>query len=215
MATVNIGDQEAFEKVQAKFSGQGGGDFFKLVDDGDSKVRRFAYETLKELIGHTVHEILDDAGKRQQIECLGDGCPLCAAGDKAKFTTCIALFNDETGEYEVWQRGINLVKQLQQLAARYTPLVATPVEIVRSGKKGDMKTTYSLFPGTTDKTTLADLPEKPDFDARLIKVLSEADMRALVTGGVAPAHGAAIAPAADTSAPTGSFAPGGVKRPVF
>ena len=50
---------------------------------------------------------------------------------------------------------------MSNLFDRYNPLVATVFEIVRAGKKGSTKTSYTPFAIETTDTHIEDLPEVP------------------------------------------------------
>ena len=74
----------------------------------------------------------------------------------------IPLYNEDEVEVQIWRRGRNFEGVISGLCSRYNPLVGTPVEIERHGKKGDMHTTYQPYPRQADGVTLDDLPPIPD-----------------------------------------------------
>lgn len=166
MAKFNVNDVD-------NYGGTGGGGFFSLKNDRDVATVRFMYNTIEDVEGYAVHEIEVD-GKKRYVNCLRsysdpvDNCPLCAARYRVLAKLFVMLYDEDTGEVKVWDRGKTFMSKLSSLCARYNPLVSTPFEIERNGKKGDTKTTYETFALETDDTTLDDLPEVPELLGSLI-----------------------------------------------
>lgn len=155
------------------YGGQGNGSFFGLKNDKDTAVVRFMYNTLEDIEGYAVHEIELD-GKKRYVNCLReyneplDNCPLCAARYKVLAKLFVMVYDVDADEVKVWDRGKTFLSKLSSLCARYNPLVATPFEIERNGKKGDTNTTYETYAMQTDEITLEDLPELPELLGTLI-----------------------------------------------
>lgn len=148
------------------YGSNGSAGFFSLKDDKDSAVARFMYETVDDIELMAVHEVNVD-GKKRYVDCLRtynepvDNCPFCAAKMRVYAKIFIPMYDEDTGEVKVWDRGKTFVSKLSSLASRYQPLVSTLFEIERNGKRGDKNTTYETYPLNTDEVTLADLPELP------------------------------------------------------
>ena len=155
------------------YGGQGGGGFFSLKNDKDVATVRFMYNTIDDVEGYSVHEIKVD-GKKRYVNCLReynqplDDCPLCAAKYRVIARLFVILYDVESEEVKIWDRGKTFFSKLSSLCARYNPLVSTPFEIERNGKKGDTKTTYETYALDTDDVTLEDLPEVPELLGTLI-----------------------------------------------
>ncbi|MCK9444565.1 MAG: hypothetical protein M0Q14_08570 [Tissierellaceae bacterium] len=155
------------------YGGQGGGGFFSLKNDKDVATVRFMYNSIDDIQGYAVHEIEVD-GKKRYVNCLReynqplDDCPLCAAKSRVIAKLFVILYDVESEEIKIWDRGKTFFSKLSSLCARYNPLVSTPFEIERNGKKGDTKTTYETYALDTDDTTLEDLPEVPELLGTLI-----------------------------------------------
>lgn len=166
MARFNVDEVE-------NYGGQGGGGFFSLKNDKDVATVRFMYNTIDDVEGFAVHEIEVD-GKKRYINCLReynqplDDCPLCAAKFRVIAKLFVILYDVESEEVKIWDRGKTFFSKLSSLCARYSPLVSTPFEIERNGKKGDTKTTYETYALDTDDVTLEDLPEVPELLGTLI-----------------------------------------------
>ena len=166
MARFNVNEVE-------NYGGQGGGGFFSLKNDKDVATVRFMYNTIDDVEGYSVHEIQVD-GKKRYVNCLReynqplDDCPLCAAKFKVHARLFVILYDVESEEVKIWDRGKTFFSKLSSLCARYNPLVSTPFEIERNGKKGDTKTTYETYALDTDDVTLEDLPEVPELLGTLI-----------------------------------------------
>jgi len=155
------------------YGGQGGGGFFSLKNDKDVATVRFMYNTIDDVEGFAVHEIEVD-GRKRYVNCLRDynqpvdDCPLCAAKQRVIAKVFVHVYDEETQKLKIWDRGKTFFSKISSLCARYNPLVSTPFEIERNGKKGDTKTTYETYALDTDDVTLEDLPEVPELLGTLI-----------------------------------------------
>lgn len=155
------------------YGGQGGGGFFSLKNDKDVATVRFMYNTIDDVEGFAVHEIEVD-GRKRYVNCLReynqpvDDCPLCAAKQRVLAKVFVHIYDEETQEVKIWDRGKTFFSKISSLCARYNPLVSTPFEIERNGKKGDTNTTYETYALETDDLTLEDLPEVPELLGTLI-----------------------------------------------
>lgn len=148
--------------------GNSSSNFFSLKDDGDVARVRFMYNDLKDVVGYAVHEIEVDGNKRY-VNCLRSynepksKCPCCANDYMQKAKIYVPLYNVDTKEVQLWERGKKFLGKLQSICTRYarqdSPLVNHVFEIERNGKKGDQQTTYEVYEVGSDDTTLQDLPE--------------------------------------------------------
>lgn len=160
---------DEIENYQEKM--QGG--FFALKNDKDFAKVRFLYETMEDIPVYAVHEIEVD-GKKKYVNCLRsfdepvENCPLCMAKYKLFVKFFLQLFDETEEVVKVWDRGVTVRGMLEGLCTRYNPLVSVPVEIERSGKAGDTKTTYTPYPLAQDESTLESFPEKTELIGTLI-----------------------------------------------
>ena len=148
--------------------GNSSSNFFSLKDDGDVARVRFMYNDLKDVVGYAVHEI-DVDGNTRYVNCLRSynepksKCPCCANDYMQKAKIYVPLYNVDTKEVQLWERGKKFLGKLQSICTRYarqdSPLVNHIFEIERHGKKGDTQTTYEVYEVGSDDTTLQDLPE--------------------------------------------------------
>ena len=150
-----------------KFGGQGGGGFFRLVDDKDTARIRFLYNGIDDVEGMSVHQI-ELNGKRRYINCLReygaptDSCPLCAKGLYSTAKYFIPVYNIDEDRVQIWERGKQFGSKLTSLCSRYSNLVSHTFEIERCGKKGDTNTTYEIYETGVDEDVRLedfDLPE--------------------------------------------------------
>lgn len=184
------------QKSAEKYQSNTGGDYFSLKEDGDIAQVRFMYNGVGDIEGYSVHEIEVD-GKRKSINCLRtyedptDMCPFCKAKMALKVKYFVELYDIEADKVKIWERGRTFFNQISGLAARYNPLVGQKIEIERFGKKGDMKTTYQMFPiDSIDDTKLEDLPETTEVIGRMVLDISAPEMEEfLVTGKLAETPG--------------------------
>ena len=198
------------------YGGQGGG-FFALKNDRDIATVRFMYNSLDDMIGYAVHEVETD-GKKRYVNCLRSynepvhNCPLCESGNRVLAKFFVPLFDIDSGEIKIWDRGRTFYQMLSGLCSRYNPLVGTPFEIERQGKKGDTATRYQTYALETDGMTLEELPEVPELLGTLILDKSFEDLQEFVETGEFPAEQDAEAPrsarnAAQAPARSGSARP--------
>lgn len=139
-------------KPTSKFQKVG---YFKLENDGDSTLVRFAYKNKSEFQIATVHVV----EKFKRVVCLRDAkepiekCPLCEAGEKvySKFyVKLIEYTKDENGNViatpKIWERPSGFARTLDSLCEEYGADLCDHVfKIKRRGAKGDMKTEYDVM----------------------------------------------------------------------
>lgn len=153
-----------FNFEQADNYGATKSSYFSLKDDGDTARIRFLYNDINDVEGVAVHEV-EVGDKKIDVECLRsynepvDNCPLCAAGYKQNAKLFIPVYDEGSKESKIWTRGRTFFNKLSSLCSRYNPLVATPFEIERVGKKGDQSTTYETYPKQSDNARIQDFPE--------------------------------------------------------
>lgn len=153
--------------------------FFSLKDDKDTAKIRFLFNTLDDLTGVTCHEV-QVGDRRIDVECLRaynepvSKCPLCEAEYKLKTMLFVPIYDEGAKECKIWSRGKKFFDKLSSLCMRYNPIVSTPFEVERNGKKGDTSTTYELFPMRTDNSRVEDFPEiKAEGTAFQVKTYDE------------------------------------------
>ena len=177
-----------------KFSSGSNNDFFTLADDGDSAVVTLLYDDPEgaDIDYFVVHEAEID-GRRRYINCnavsedgehiIPENCPLCQEGYSRIEKIFLQMFNHETGKIETWDRGRSYVQKIVTFINKYGALVQQPFEIIRSGKKGDQRTTYEFLPERPEpNATLDDFDEKADLLGTLILDLSEDQMYDVIDG---------------------------------
>lgn len=158
------------------YGGNGGHGFFSLANDGDVAKVRFMYNKLEDIEGVAVHQIeLND--KKRYVNCLReyghpvDDCPLCKKGMFVNAKLFIPVYDIESGQVKIWERGKKFFGKMASLCSRYASkedLVSHIFEVERHGKKGDTQTTYEIYDVEKDGTTLEDLPELPEIVGGLV-----------------------------------------------
>ena len=187
MGRVNINKSGSYGSATAN-------GFFSLADDKDSAVVTFLYEEEdgSDMDYFVVHQVEVD-NRNRYINCNAisedgesihpENCPLCEEGFPRVEKLFLQLYNENTGQVETWDRGRSYVQKIVTLINKYGPLVNQPFEIIRSGKKGDQRTTYEFFPETPDpEVTLDDFPEKSELLGTLILDLDEDQMFDVIDG---------------------------------
>lgn len=157
------------------YGGQGGGGFLTLQNDGDVAQVRFMYDSIDDVEGYAVHRVKtgtrdDGRDVYRYVNCLRDynepldKCPFCANKIPVQAKLFIPVYDIKSKETKTWERGKKFFAKMSSICARYSHPVAKVFEIERIGAKGDMSTTYEVYPldeGYDDKLMVADLPEKP------------------------------------------------------
>lgn len=176
------------------FSTSSNNDFFVLADDGDSAIVTLLYDDPngEDVDYFVVHEAEID-GRRRYINCNAisedgehlepENCPLCQNGFARIEKLFLQMYNHNTGKVETWDRGRSYVQKIVTFINKYGALVTQPFEIIRSGKKGDQRTTYEFLPERPeDNATLDDFPEKAELLGSLILELDEDQMYDVIDG---------------------------------
>lgn len=154
MATFNMNDAD-------NYGGNSGGSFFTLKDDRDKARVRFLYGGVEDVKGYAVHRV-KVGDKERYVNCLRayneplDKCPFCAAQIKVTPRLFLNVFNEDANEVQIWERSKAYFPRIASLSSRYNPLYNEIIEIERSGKKGDMQTTYEFYPIENVPTNLDD-----------------------------------------------------------
>ena len=170
--------------------------FFSLKDDGDIARVRFMYNGIEDVEGYAVHEIMLNE-KRRYVNCLRsykdpkNKCPFCNSGSLQRAKLYVPLYDEDTHEVKLWERGKRFFSEISSLCSRYSsadePLVSQIFEIERRGKKGDKDTTYGIFPvGRPDDTRLEDLPEIPNVIGSVILDKTAEEMEIFLEEGDFP-----------------------------
>jgi hypothetical protein len=137
--------------------------WFTLRDDGDSAVRRILYGGTEDVSVYSVHNI-EDNGNWKDVDCHGEGCPMCREGLKPMARIYIPLYDDTNETYEFWIRGAMYIRVIRNLIGEHGSLVNRRFEIIRHGAAGDMKTTYELVPlakTPDDDVTMENFADRP------------------------------------------------------
>lgn len=127
---------EGYDKVKEEAAKSNFAEEFRL-DDGETARMRFLTEDPFSFRQHNV--ALD--GKYPKFTCragMGDGgCPLCEAGDKARFVGCFTIFDYRDEKVKSYIPGIRVLKVLDKLHALEGGLMARDFEVSRTGKGVD------------------------------------------------------------------------------
>ena len=93
---------------------------------------------------------MDGSGRDRTVLCKGEGCELCKGGNKPNLRMFLQMINldekDKDKQVQIWERGLNDIKNMLGIAGEYGDLTKRDIKIKRSGAKGSLKTTYQFFP---------------------------------------------------------------------
>ena len=148
------------------YGGQGGSGFFYLKEDKEVATVRFMYNGIDDVEGMSVHAIeIND--KKRYVNCLRnyndpiDVCPFCRAKMFTSAKLFVPIYEEDTGNVKIWERGKKFFGKMSSICARYPDTVSHKFEIERNGRKGDTSTTYEIYEVGKDDITLEDLPDLP------------------------------------------------------
>ena len=157
-------------------------DFF-LRDDGDEADLRFLTEEPVNFNEHNIQANRNGKTFYDKFVCTGEGCPLCAEGNKATFKGAYLVVDKREFEYKkdgktvqgkdqvrMYIQGTRVLSQLDRISTRYG-LSNRDVTIVRLGK--GTQTTYTVERGEESKLAEEEirtlLPDtmKEDYDGTM------------------------------------------------
>lgn len=152
---------DSYQQQKATSSHQKIG-YFKLKEDNDEALVRFAYDNPSEFRIVTVHSVkVGDSYKR--INCNRhpydaiNKCALCEAGNEllTKFYVKIIEYRkDNNGKIyanpKIWERPVGFAKILKGFFDEYGTLSDIVFKIKRHGSKGSLSTTYDVIPTRSD-----------------------------------------------------------------
>ena len=176
---------------------------FSLADDGDSEMVQIVGSSLDDILMYTTHEIpmRSQNGNEytRKISCLKQHpndpagvCPFCDCGHKTKIARFVPLYSLAKKAVVLWERSGQFIEQniLSTMNRIKHTMNKNPqdcvVEVVRSGRKGDRKTTYQLYPMDNQPAVDLSSAEIPDPEGTLIATWSAADMRNYIETGAIP-----------------------------
>lgn len=177
--------------------------YFSLKDDGDTAIVRFNLKDSNDIVVHSQHTLKID-NKWKKIECLRTSsdskevCPLCESGNKQQFKIYLELlvYENENGKIvktsRIWETSVSFRRTLNSYLMDYGDLRKVIFKLTRNGKKGDMKTTYSLIPANpqiyTDENYIPDFSDFDTFDIHKGVLLnkSKEELEYLVANGSFP-----------------------------
>lgn len=173
------------------YGGQGGGGFFYLKEDKEVAEVRFMYAGIDDVEGMSVHQV-EIGDRKRYVNCLReynqpvDVCPFCREKMFTSAKLFIPIYDCDTGDVKIWERGKKFFSKISSLCARYPDMVSHTFEIERNGKKGDTSTTYEIYETGKDETTLEDLPDKPKILGGFVLDKTAEDMECYLSTGEFP-----------------------------
>lgn len=152
----------------------------KLKDDGDNVMVRFLHSDDEDLDVYEVHTVEVD-GFNQKIECIGEGCPLCKAGNKKSLRMFLQMvdLDDKDMPIKIWERGIGDIKKILEEIEENGALNKRDYKIKRIGKKGSTQTMYMYYAKDKEER---EIPQRAKVVPYYVKSCSADDMRAILSG---------------------------------
>lgn len=150
-------EEQERQKEAKKVAGKKLWDFY-LKDDKDEADLRFLTE---EPVNFLQHQLKVGGNKYEQFTCTGEGCELCADGDKPQFKGAYLVVDHREFEYtkdgkkqtgrdqvRMFIQGMKVVSQLDRLSNKYG-ITNRDLTMIRLGT--GTGTTYTLERGDEDK----------------------------------------------------------------
>ena len=174
------------------YGGQGGAGYFSLKNDKDTAQVRFMYNSVDDIEGYAVHQVVV-GDKNRWVNCLREyneplsKCPFCREGKHQQARLFIPMYDVDDERVKIWERGKKFYATLSSVFARTKgKIVSNIFEIERNGKSGDTSTTYGVFQVEKDDTELEDLPEVPEVLGGILLNKSAEDMEYYLEEGTFP-----------------------------
>lgn len=176
------------------YGGQGGGGFFGIANDKETKQVRFMYDTADDIEGMSVHKV-EVNGKDRYVNCLReynqpkDDCPFCRENKPVQARLFIPVYNIDDNAIQIWDRGKTMFQKMTSLCSRYAVknnLVNNIFEVERNGKPKDTKTIYEIYQIDADDTEIADLGEIPEVLGSVVLDKTADDMEYFLETGEFP-----------------------------
>lgn len=188
--------QELLKSFEGKKSSGGFNDvkFFSLKDDGDKATVKILIRNEDDILkfAKPLH-MVEINGYQNKVKCLDapgepGNCECCKAGIKRQLKIMLPLYNVATGQVELWERGINQIKDLQVMLGKYGDLSQHTFEIIRSGKAKSKDTKYTMMYDPTQVDVNVEELEIPEITGRNFKLIldlsSEQQTEAMLEGKV-------------------------------
>lgn len=169
--------EDADKRLKERDTSSGGFvNTFYLKNDKDTNIVKFLLDDVKDIEVYSVHEVKmtskNGVPYRVQVNCLGDGCPLCKEAQKYKdqmfplvsrakdniYLPVIKLYDNDGNknpEFAVWVRSTKFYRDsFSAVVSRYG--LKDCYEIERRGAKGEKQVAYNMFPITNGKDNKGD-----------------------------------------------------------
>lgn len=160
----------------------GNSTFFSIKNDAESKDVRFLYKDVSQIDTYSLHAVKVN-GKHRWVDCLKDPsnpdsvCPFCENGVKKDARAFVLVYDVNEESAKIWERSINWVDRTlipTLKCVNSEEVVGTTFKITRSGKPGDVNTTYILILTGTDDIKMEDFQDDlPETDAIILKKSAE------------------------------------------
>ena len=176
--------QELLKSFEGKKSSGGFNDvkFFSLKDDGDKATVKILLRNEQDILkfAKPLH-MVEINGYQNKVLCLNnpgedDKCECCNARIKRQLKIMLPLYNVETKQVELWERGINQIKDLQVMLGKYGDLSQHTFEIIRSGKAKSKDTKYTMMYDPTQVDVNVDELQIPEITGRNFKLILDLSM---------------------------------------
>lgn len=148
-------------------------EFLKLENDGDMATVQLLVSDMNDLDIYACHEVQvgvwdDGRPKTRFCNCNRDydepldTCPLCAAELSQKVVMMLAMYDINDRKVKIWNRGKTFIPKIKNLVNRWGDMRNKPIDIIRNGAKGDMKTRYDIQISPEEPVDISNI-EKPEF----------------------------------------------------
>lgn len=167
---------KSFENTKSTSTSFSDVKFFSLKDDGDRATVKILLRSEDDVLNYAkiMHHV-EINGFQNKVVCLNGGndggeCECCNAGIKKQFRILLPLYNTNTNQVELWERGINQIKDLQVMIKKYGDLTKHSFEIIRSGKAKSKDTKYTMMYDPTQIDVDVDTLNIPEVVGRNYKL---------------------------------------------
>ena len=162
-------------------------EYFNLRNDGDTAVVRMLHTSTNTIESAKVHWV-DVQGKKKNIKCCGENCPICGTNNQPLNRIFIHLIDyTDNNKEKVWSRTDKILSQLSDISNNWGGLINCVLQIKRVG------TTFPKYEiNVVNPMQFPPIPSQDMVDKKIgymfYMTRSAQEMMQFYATGVLPAH---------------------------
>lgn len=159
-------------------------EYFNLREAGDTAIVRILHSGVHTIEIKNVHTIMEGA-KRRIVNCVGQGCPICASNNAPYERAYIHLWDYTDNKEKIWSRTTKILEQFDQIAKSWGNLSNCVLQITRKTKDFP---TYDVIPVNPQAYPVPNVTVDEKVAYRCYNTRSAEELAEFIRTGVLPAH---------------------------